>query len=37
MSEEQRGQIVPVLVLLLVTPEEAARQWALFEALKATL
>ena len=37
MSEEQHGQIVPAPVLPLVTPEKAAEQWALFEALKAKL
>jgi hypothetical protein len=37
MSEEQRGQIVPAPVMPLVSPEKAAEQWALFEALKAKL
>ena len=36
MSEETRS-IVPAPVLPLVTPEKAAEQWALFEALKAKL
>lgn len=37
MSEEQSKQIVPAPVLPLVTPEEAAAQWARFEALKSKL
>ena len=36
-SEPQAKSIVPVPVMPLVTPEKAAEQWALFEALKAKL
>jgi hypothetical protein len=36
LTEETRS-IIPAPVLPLVTPEEAAKQWALFEALKAKL